>query len=54
MLNGNTKKAVLRVRDRMRDGAVLQQMHSASGPKWYVVPGREVAPEIASQSHRRA
>ena len=51
----NMSRAVDRVKDRMRSGAVLMMMHSVYGKKWYVVgtnnsykgPGREVAPEIA-------
>ena len=47
MLKGRTKMAVLRVKDRMREGAKLMHMHSTTGMWWYVVPGREVAEEIA-------
>jgi hypothetical protein len=47
MLKGSTKMAVLRVKDRMRDGASLMQMNTAQGKRWYVVPGREVDEEIA-------
>lgn len=49
----NHKRAVQRVKDRMRSGAVLMMMHSVHGKKWYVVgtnnsypgPGREVIKE---------
>lgn len=45
---GTRKSAIARVKDRMRDGAVLMQMTAVGGGKrWYVVPGREVDPEIA-------
>ena len=52
----NMSRAVMRVKDRMRSGAVLMMMHSVHGKKWYVVgtnnsykgPGREVAPDIAA------
>jgi hypothetical protein len=49
MLKGSTKMAVMRVKDRMRDGAKLMQMHSPNGKRWYVVPGREVDEEIAKR-----
>jgi hypothetical protein len=49
MLKGSTRIAVQRVKDRMRAGAKLMQMHSVTGKKWYVVPGREVAPDIAAK-----
>jgi hypothetical protein len=41
--------AILRVKDRMREGAHLMQMHTPYGKKWYVVPGREVDDEIAKR-----
>jgi hypothetical protein len=48
-------KAIDRVKDRMRSGAVLMMMNTVFGKKWYVVgktsaykgPGREVSEEIA-------
>jgi hypothetical protein len=47
MLKGSTRVAVFRVKERMRLGASLKQMHTPSGKKWFVVPGREVDPDIA-------
>ena len=52
----NLSKAVSRVKDRMRSGAILMMMASPHGRKWYVVgtsnvykgPGREVAPDVAA------
>ena len=49
MLKGSTRIAVQHVKDRMRDGAKLMQMHSVTGMKWYVVPDREVDCEIATK-----
>jgi hypothetical protein len=47
-LHSNTIRAVLRVKDRMRKGAKLMNMHSQDGgKKWYCVPGREVDEAIA-------
>ena len=51
----NLSRAVTRVKDRMRSGAVLMMMHSVHGKKWYVVgtnnqykgPGREVSSDMA-------
>jgi hypothetical protein len=44
----NTIRAVMRVKDRMRMGAKLMNMHSPDGgKKWYCVPGREVDEAIA-------
>jgi len=51
----NRRRAVDRVKDRMRSGALLMMMNSVHGKKWYVVgtnnsypgPGREVATEVA-------
>lgn len=43
------RRAIERVKDRMRAGAVLMQMTSiGGGKKWYVVPGGEVDPDIAA------
>lgn len=43
------RRAIDRVKDRMRSGAVLMQMTVVGGgKKWYVVPGREVDPAIAA------
>jgi hypothetical protein len=51
----NKNRAVMRVKDRMRSGALLMMMNSIHGRKWYVVgkvvsykgTGREVPPEVA-------
>lgn len=46
---GSRRRAIERVKDRMRSGAVLMQMTAVGGgKKWYVVPGREVDPDIAA------
>ena len=47
ILAGSTKKAVMRVKDRMRLGSSLMKMHTTTGAKWYVVPGREVDGDVA-------
>lgn len=48
MLKGSRKMAVMRVKDRMRSGAVLMKMNTVGrGLQWFVVPGREVDEEIA-------
>jgi hypothetical protein len=38
----------------MRGGCVLQQTHTKTGPKWFVVPdGGEVTPNVAADLLRR-
>jgi hypothetical protein len=39
--------AILRVKDKMREGASLMQMNTPRGKRWYVVPGPQVDEEIA-------
>ena len=39
---------VLQAADLMRAGGTLQQMHSKTGPRWYIVPGGEISENIAS------
>ena len=46
-IHSNTTKAINRVKNRMRMGASLMKMHSVNGLRWYLVPGREVADDIA-------
>jgi hypothetical protein len=54
-MSSNTSKAVSRVKDRMRSGAVLMEMNSQAGKKFYIVgrvrgyagSGREVPDHIA-------
>lgn len=41
-------KTVLQAADLMRAGGTLQQMHSKSGPCWYIVPGGEVTENVAN------
>lgn len=36
----STKRAVQRVKDRMREGGLLMQMHSTTGMRWYLLPNR--------------
>jgi len=33
--------------DLMRAGGTLQQMHSKTGLRWYIVPGGEVSEKVA-------
>jgi hypothetical protein len=48
--HNNTKRAIFRVKERMRMGAKLMNMNSLDGgKKWYCVPGREVDEQIALQ-----
>lgn len=49
MLKRSMKVAVMRVKDRMRDGASLMIMNTVHGKRWFVVPGREVDPEVAQK-----
>lgn len=45
----NMSRAVDRVKVRMRSGARLMMMHTVNGRRWFVVPGREVSPEVAAE-----
>jgi hypothetical protein len=43
-----------RAADLMRRGGVLQQMHTRTGLKWFIVPGGEVTAAVAKELLGRA
>lgn len=53
-VSGTTRRAITRIKDRLREGAVLMKSNSVHGPRWYLLPlkrgaapGREVSEDLA-------
>lgn len=53
-MSTNAKRAVLRIKDKMRQGALLMRSHTTNGKKWFLlsrspkVVGREIEDHIAT------